>query len=229
MTGEALALTDPREDYLAAIYRLQAAGRGPVGTSELARALGVTPASATGMCRRLAREGLVTYRGYVGVTLTERGQRVALDVIRRHRLAERFLTDVLGIPWDQVDALAHRLEHALPPEVIERFEQLLGHPESCPHGYPIPRPDGHVPQRPERPLAQLGVGQEGVIARVEEHDPALLRHLAAHGLRPGRRVRVLERAPDGLTVLAVDGRRVSVGERTAAAVYVAADGAGAPA
>lgn len=219
---EPVTLTDPREDYLAAIYRLEAAGQRPVGTSELARALGVTPASATGMCRRLAREGLVSYRGYVGVTLTERGLRVALDVVRRHRLAERFLTDVLGIPWDRVDELAHRLEHALPPEVIERFDQLLGHPESCPHGYPIPRGDGRVPDRPERPLSELAVGEAGVISRVEEHDPDLLRHLAAQQLVPGRPVRVLARdAYDGVTVLAVNGRRVTVGERTARAVYVA--------
>lgn len=214
-------VSDPREDYLAAIYRLQSRGDARVGTTEVARALGVSPASATGMCRRLAREGLVAYREYAGVTLTPRGLELALDVVRRHRLAERFLTDILGIPWDRVDEMAHRLEHALPPEVIERFDELLGRPETCPHGYPIPQRDGRVPERPERPLAEMAVGHSGVITRVEEHDPELLRHLAAQRLVPGRRVRVVSRDRyDNLFVVAVDDFQLTVGERTARAVFV---------
>ncbi|MBX6376953.1 MAG: metal-dependent transcriptional regulator, partial [Clostridia bacterium] len=134
-------VSQPKEDYLAAMYRIESRG-DRVTTGELARLLGVSPASATHMLQRLAEEGLVEYREYAGGALTPAGRRAALDVIRRHRLAERFLTDILGIGWDQVDALAHRMEHALPPEVIDRFDELLGNPTVCPHGYPIPSQSG---------------------------------------------------------------------------------------
>ena len=218
-------LTPSMEDYLAAIYRVQQ--RGQKGTTGLiASRLGVSAASATAMFQRLAAEGLVEYKEYSGVSLTEKGQQAALDVIRRHRLAERFLTDVLEIPWDRVDEMAHRMEHALPREVIEGFDRLLGNPATCPHGYPIPSADGRVAEQPVRPLEALQPGEEAVVVRVLEDDPELLRYLGSRGLVPGAKVRMEERPPfDEPIRVRVNDRPESVGRRVAEAVFVSGAGA----
>ena len=208
------------EDYLAAIYRVQQRGQRST-TGLIASRLGVSAASATAMFQRLAAEGLVEYKEYAGVCLTQKGQQAALDVIRRHRLAERFLTDVLEIPWDRVDEMAHRMEHALPKEVIEGFDRLLGNPTTCPHGYPIPSADGQVVEQPVRPLDELQPGEEAVVVRVLEDDPELLRYLGSRGLVPGARVQVLERPPfDEPITVRVNEQEQSVGRRVAESVFV---------
>ncbi|MBX5477147.1 MAG: metal-dependent transcriptional regulator, partial [Clostridia bacterium] len=158
------------EDYLLAIYRLEDLGRRP-GTGEVAQELGVSAASTTAMFKRLAQEGLVSYREYGGVSLSERGRAVALGLIRRHRLAERFLTDLLDLPWEGVHEIADRLEHALPPEVIERFAGLLGDPRTCPHGHPIPTTDGRMPEIDVRPLRSVEVGETAVRRPGEARHP----------------------------------------------------------
>lgn len=214
-------LSQSKEDYLAAIYRVQQEGeKGSTGA--IASRLGVSAASATAMFQKLAAEGLVEYREYAGVTLTPEGERLALDVIRRHRLAERFLTDVLEIPWDRVDAMAHRMEHALPKEVIEGFDRLLGGPRTCPHGYPIPTPDGKVVDVAVKPLSEMQPGEEAAVVRVKEDDPELLRYLRECGLVPGARVEVTATYPFEEPIsLRVDGRERAVGHRIAEAVFVA--------
>lgn len=215
-----MALSHSVEDYLAAIYRA-AQKNGQATTSEIARRLNVSAASTTHMFQRLAQEGLVRYKEYSGVSLTEKGEAAALDIIRRHRLAERFLTDVLEIPWDRVDALAHRMEHALPAEVIQGFARILDNPTTCPHGYPIPDADGKVAPMYDHLLQEAEEGRAYVISRVEEEDPALLRYLAEAGLTPGKEIRVVRKPPfDEPMVVEVGHQERTVGSRIAQAVYV---------
>lgn len=215
-----MALSHSVEDYLAAIYRAVLKS-GQATTSEIARRLNVSAASTTHMFQRLAQEGLVRYKEYSGVSLTEAGEAAALDIIRRHRLAERFLTDVLEIPWDRVDALAHRMEHALPAEVIQGFARILDNPTTCPHGYPIPDADGKVAPMHDHLLQEAEEGQACIISRVDEDDPALLRYLAEAGLTPGRQIRVVRKPPfDEPMVLEVGDQERTVGSRIAQAVYV---------
>ena len=211
------------EDYLADIYRL-AQEAGSATTGAVADRRSVSPASATAMFKRLAREGLVTYREYEGVVLTEEGQRLALGVLRRHRIVERFLTDLLQLPWDQVDAIADKMEHALPDIVVDRLEELLGNPFTCPHGYPIPDRQGRVPEEDGvRVLAELPPGGSAEVVRVDEHIPGLLPYLEGLGVVPGARVHVEAVNPvDETVTLRVEGRQTPrvVGPRIAHAVRV---------
>lgn len=238
--------SQPKEDYLAAIYRAAQGGERAT-TSEVARTLGVSAASTTHMFKKLAGEGLVEYKEYAGATLTSEGRRAANELIRRHRLTERFLVDILGIPWDQVDEIADQMEHALPPLVIDRFEAVLENTETCPHGYPIPTREGAVAKANLTCLDETEGPGHGIVARVSEFDSELLRYLAEQQLVPGQPVEVLGRSQfDDLWTLAVgprDGdeserRIVTVGRRVAAAVALrdwqpqaaeAAVGADAPA
>lgn len=188
----------------------------------MARRLGVSAASTTYMFKKLADEGLLDYKEYAGAALTEEGERAASGVIRRHRILERFLVDVLAFRWDEVDGLADRMEHALPDEVIDRMERFLSDPRTCPHGYPIPQKDGGALELAGRPLNTLGEGETAVVHHVAESDPELLRHLAQCRLTPGNRVRMVRRSPvDELFTVEVEGREVTIGLRVARAVSVA--------
>jgi DtxR family Mn-dependent transcriptional regulator len=182
------------QDYAKAIYML-GEGRDAVSTSAISERLGVSPASASAMVKRLESFGLVERRPYHGVTLTDAGERVALEVIRHHRLLELYLAEALGMPWDRVHAEAEVLEHAISPELSERIAQALGNPTRDPHGDPIPTLDGEIEQRPTRSLAELGPGQTGTFVRVSDEDPAMLRYLSERGILPGDRFEVLEKEP----------------------------------
>ncbi len=212
------------EDYLADIYRLETEGVQAT-TGAVAERRSVSPASATAMFKRLARDGLVTYREYEGVVLTDEGQRVALGVLRRHRLVERFLTDFLRLPWDQVDEIADQMEHALPDIVVDALETMLGSPFTCPHGYPIPDRDGRVVDVAAlRTLAEVRTGERVQVARVDEHVPGLLAHLEGLGIVPGAWVEVLAVNPIDDTVTLRTERQPKgshvVGPRIAGAVSV---------
>ena len=212
------------EDYLADIYRLEAEGLNAT-TGSVAERRAVSPASATAMFKRLARDGLVTYREYEGVVLTDEGQRVALGVLRRHRLVERFLTDLLQLPWEQVDGIADQMEHALPDAVVDALETLLGSPFTCPHGYPIPDREGHVADGdPLRTLAELRAGDSARVARVDEHVPGLLAHLETLGIVPGATICIASTNPiDETVALRTQGSTAElhvVGPRIAHAVMV---------
>ena len=212
------------EDYLADIYRLQAAGESAT-TGIVADRRHVTPASTTSMFKRLARDGLVTYREYEGVTLTEEGQRLALAVLRRHRLVERFLTDVLRLPWESVDDLADQMEHALPDAVVDALETLLGNPFTCPHGYPIPDREGRLEQTPLRRLADLRPGESARVALVDERIPGLLAYLDQVGMTLGVLVRVEAVNPvDDTVTVAAGETRLVVGPRVAQGISVAPEG-----
>ncbi len=212
----------PVEDYLKAIYDL--AGRsGTASTNDVAARLGVSPASVTGMIRRLAEQDLLEYERYRGVRLSESGRVVALRTIRRHRIIESYLTEKLGYPWDRVHDEAERLEHAASDELVEHMATALGNPTADPHGAPIPTADGHVDERRHLSLAELDVGQRARMVRVSDKNPRLLRYLAEIDLTPGAEVRVLERAPfDGPLTLRVGATEPVVGLGLAAQVLVEA-------
>lgn len=174
------------ENYLLAIYSLEEEGTPPV-TSRIAQRLRVTPPSVTGMFRRLARKGLVTYGERGRVKLTPKGLEIAQSMVRRHRLAERFLTEVLGIEWHHVHEEAQRLEHGLSPLLEERLSAYLGHPATCPHGNPIP---GNSPGIPPdaKPLDRFAAGQWLVLDHITdevEDDLAAMQFLYEHRLMPG--------------------------------------------
>ena len=182
------------QDYLKTIYLLEARAGGPT-TNAIAEALDVRPASVTGMLKKLAELKLVHYTPYQSAHLTRRGQRIALEVVRHHRLLEAFLMEALGYTWDEVHVEADRLEHVISEDFEDRLAARLGHPQIDPHGDPIPAKDGSLP--PDRPirLASLAIGQAARVARVHDGDPALLRHAAELGLALGARVWLIETDP----------------------------------
>jgi len=184
------------EEYLEAVYRLEREGPG-VTTSGLATSLGVAPASVSGMLKKLNKDGYVQHVARGEVILTRQGLEVAVRVLRRHRLAERLLTDVLGMPWDEVHSEACMLEHAISQKVEEKLVSLLNDPKTCPHGHPIPPADLSDPPRDGKPLAQVEEGGKALISGVTDEVPEILRYLGNIGLRPGVQVRVIEKAPLG--------------------------------
>ena len=184
------------EEYLEAIYRLEHEGPG-VTTSGLANELGVAPASVSGMLKKLAGDGYIEHRARGEARLTRAGLTVAVRVLRRHRLAERLLVDVLGMPWDEVHDEACKLEHAISQSVEDRLIVLLGDPKVCPHGHPIPPSDLSEPERPGVPLAQLAPGERAHVFGVTEELSEILKYLGEIGLRPGADVQILDKAPLG--------------------------------
>jgi DtxR family transcriptional regulator, Mn-dependent transcriptional regulator len=196
MGTETADLTVAVQDYLKAIYALESSGRR-VTTSALAAQMRVSAPSATAMTKRLAELGLVERRPYKGVALTENGRRGALEVLRHHRLLERYLADRLGLTIDEVHAEADRLEHALSEELEAKIDEELGFPTHDPHGDPIPDRDLHVRQGRNRTLEDLRGGERATVSRVPDGDPDLLRYLSELALIPGARVELVELAPFG--------------------------------
>jgi DtxR family Mn-dependent transcriptional regulator len=184
------------EEYLEAIYRLEREGPG-VTTSALASEIGVAPASVSGMLKKLAGDGYIEHRARGEAKLTRKGLEVGVRVLRRHRLAECFLTQILGMDWDEVHSEACVLEHAISARVEERLIAVLGNPKTCPHGHPIPPSDLSDPERPGIPLAQLEEGAAALVHGVTEEVPEMLRYLGSIGMRPGKGVELVEKAPLG--------------------------------
>src|ERR1700756_1755032 len=185
------------EDYTKAIYALEARDGQSVSTNALAERLNVTPASASGMVKRLGELGLVTHRRYHGVLLTEAGRRVALEVIRHHRLLELYLVESLGVPWDRVHQEAEVLEHVLSEELEELIAAKLGDPTHDPHGDPIPSRELTIQEITTESLEGLEPGTRGTFTRVSDADPDMLRYLADRGISPGDPLEVIERQPFG--------------------------------
>ena len=194
------------ENYVKAIYALQARRDGVVTTTALATRLGVTAASASAMIKKLDTLGIVEHTRYQGVRLTEQGARIALKVIRKHRLLELFLVENLGLPWDRVHGEAEVLEHQLSDELTALIAEKLGHPTHDPHGDPIPTADGNVDEGETVALETLEPGAQGTFVRVSDSDPAMLRYLAERRITPGVRLEILDRQPFGgpLTVRFAD-------------------------
>ena len=213
-------LTHAAEDYLKSIYKLQEKG-GKVSTGILAAYLNVKPASATGMIKKLKTMNLVSHERYRGVTLTDAGKAIALEIIRHHRLLELYLFKALGVPWDGVHDEAERLEHVISEDMEARMDEFLGYPTADPHGAPIPDKNGVVTQTQHIPMTDLRDGQSCVVAEVSDTDPALLRHLGSFNLYPGTAFQVKEVAPfDGPFTIDVAGRQVVIGREVAKHVFV---------
>jgi DtxR family transcriptional regulator, Mn-dependent transcriptional regulator len=212
------------QDYAKAVYALEARGASAVSTNDLAERLGVTPASVSGMVRKLTEVGIVEHEPYHGVRLTGQGRRVALEVLRHHRLIELFLSEELGMSWDRVHAEAEVLEHVLSEELEELMAARLGYPTVDPHGDPIPTAELQIEEGQTWSLEGLACGERGVFVRVSDSDPEMLRYLASAGISPGDRLEVRDRQPFGgpLFVL-VDGREHTIGGRLAAAMRIAVD------
>jgi DtxR family Mn-dependent transcriptional regulator len=183
------------EDYAKAIYALEHRHGEAVSTNALAERLGVTAASASGMVKRLGELGLVEHEPYRGVSLTTEGRRVALEVMRHHRLLELYLVQSLGVPWDRVHQEAEVLEHVLSEELEELIAAQLGNPTHDPHGDPIPTPDLTIEERPTESLQSLTGGDRGVFTRISDSDPDMLRFLAERGIAPGDEFEVVDKQP----------------------------------
>lgn len=215
------------EDYAKAIYALQrrAGGEGGVSTNDLAERLRVTPASVSAMLKKLADRGLAVHERYRGVVLTPEGERVALEVLRHHRLLELYLAEHLGVPWDRVHAEAEALEHVISEDLEARIAAKLGHPTHDPHGDPIPDADLVVDEGETHRLAELEPGARGRFVRISDSDSEMLRYLDERGVRLGDRLVVIERQPFGgpLTVRFGDAEHV-LGGGLAAAMRVELDG-----
>jgi DtxR family transcriptional regulator, Mn-dependent transcriptional regulator len=208
-------------ELLKAIYRLsQGVNQAEAHTGALADKLGLSPSTITTAIKRLADRGLVDHTPYRGVELTETGSRVAVASIRRHRIVERFLADMLGYAWNEADRLAATFEHELPQEVEDRLFVALDRPDSCPHGFPIPAPEvADIPPLP--PLYDLEPGDVATVAVPGSTDPEVVAFLDQLGLRPGGRVQIQEKHPfDGPLVLTIDGQTRTLGATVANQVFV---------
>jgi DtxR family transcriptional regulator, Mn-dependent transcriptional regulator len=216
--------SDAIEDYAKAIYALSHRGDPAVSTNAVAERLGVTPASASAMIKKLADRGLAEHVPYHGVLLTAEGERVALEVLRHHRLLELFLAEHLGVPWDRVHEEAEALEHVISEDLEARIAAKLGNPTHDPHGDPIPDAKLKIDEGATRSLADLEAGDRGRFVRVSDSDPAMLRYLSARGVSLGDSFEVLDRQPFGgpLTVRFADALQV-LGGSLAAAMRVELD------
>lgn len=215
-------LTQSVEDYLKTIYDITLFGQRAT-TNQIAERMGVTPASVTGMLKRLSSNDppLLEYHKHHGVALTSAGEQVALEIIRHHRLLELFLHDRLGYPWDKVHAEADRLEHVISENLEERIAQSLGDPRHDPHGDPIPSRDLHLPSEALLSLDELRQGQRAIVQRVRNDDPAMLRYLEGIGMTPQAEISVLDYSYfDGNLRLQVGGQVVVLGPAVTQQVYV---------
>jgi len=192
MEAEEATVSSEAEEYLEAIYRLEKK-TGFARTMELASQLNVVPGSVTNTIEGLERRGLVVHEPYRGVKLTEKGRKLALNVLRRHRLAERLLTEVLRLEWSRVHEAACRLEHAIATDVVKPLEKALGNPKTCPHGNPIPSESGEIVEEESESLMKLEPREKGIIVKVTEENREVLQHLATLGLVPGTTIEMKER------------------------------------
>jgi DtxR family Mn-dependent transcriptional regulator len=209
------------ENYAKAIYHLQGRSKGPVHTNAVAERLGVTSASASAMLKRLSDEGLVDYEPYHGARLTAKGELVALETIRHHRLIELFLAEELGMPWDRVHEEAEVLEHHISEELEELIAAKLGQPALDPHGDPIPDRDLAINSDDSVPLTELEPGDRAIFARVSDSDASMLRYLAEREIQPGDRLLVRSREPfGGPLIVEIAGRMHPLGTQLADSMRV---------
>ena len=209
------------QDYAKAVYALETSGGAPVSTTDLAERLGVTPGSVSGMLRKLAEVGLVEHERYRGVRLTNEGRRVALEVLRHHRLLELFLAAELGMPWDRVHKEAEVLEHVLSDDLEQLIAARLGEPRIDPHGDPIPSPGLEIDEGDSHRLDDLPTGAAGRFVRVSDADAGMLRYLADQGVALGDRLVVVGHQPYGGPVFVeLGGRQLAFGGELARAMRI---------
>ena len=217
-------LSQSVEDYLKTIYLLQEDTESTVSTTDLATAMGVAPASVTNMVKKLSNLRLVEYEAYRGARLTEGGVRIALEIIRHHRLLETYLKEVLGYSWAEMHAEAERLEHHISEEFERRIDHLLGYPTHDPHGHPIPTRDGEIANRATTALSDIEPGSLRIIHHIADFDPDLLHHLETEGLLPGTDIKVVSHAPfKGPIIIRTKNTERTIGYEIARHVFVADD------
>jgi len=212
--------TEREEEYLETICKLQQLKEN-IGTTKLSEALKISPASVTEMVKKLGESGMVVRTENEGIGLTPQGNKKALNIIRKHRLSERFFTDVLKLPWDEVHEEACRFEHVLSDRVADALEAFLSHPATCPHGHPIPSKRGKTQKDDAVPLTSLHPSQRGVVSRISEESHEFLGYLAALGLMPQVEVRVEQVAPfKGPLLVQVGGANYALGRDVAGKIFV---------
>lgn len=224
MNAEEINVSHQAEEYLEAIYRLETKV-GYARTMDLSRKLGVVPGSVTNTIESLERKGLVIHEPYKGVTLTDDGRRIASSILRRHRLAERLLTDILHLDWSEVHDPACELEHALSPQILKALEKTLGHPKSCPHGNPIPTNCGGTFEDETVALSELDAKTSGVIVKITEERAETLKQLSRLKLMPGERVEVESKTvPSGSLTVRVGNEQVQIDNDVASIIFVKING-----
>jgi DtxR family Mn-dependent transcriptional regulator len=215
-----MVLSQAVEDYLKAIFKLETPEKG-VATTRLAEAMEVSSASTTNMIKRLAKMGLVDYQSYKGARLTEAGRKIALEIIRHHRLLELYLMEIMGYSWDEVHDEAEKLEHHISEQFEDKIAELLGDPTHDPHGDPIPTKDGIMPEMQEQPLVQAEENHSYIIGRVKDQDPERLRYLEKEGLLPGVKLTIKEKAPfNGPLTLLVEDEEKVIGRDLASTLFI---------
>ena len=215
------AISRAMEDYLKTIYQ-QVSHDGRISTSKLAEAMACSPASVTNMLQKLSDLTLVEYTRYRGVSMTPAGARIALEIIRHHRLIELYLSEILGYTWDKVHAEADRLEHVISEEFEEKIDQALGRPRKDPHGHPIPTKDGRIDVEHASTLWEVPEGQTVLVQRVSDRDPKVLRYLASIGIYPEVTLEVTRRSPfNGPVYVEVEGMEHGLSEELAQQIHVA--------
>ncbi len=208
------------EDYLKAIYQF-ANNEDKVSTSNLAQEMNCSPASVTNMLQKLSELKLVEYEPYQGVTLTTAGKKIALEILRHHRLIELYLSDVLGYSWDKVHAEAEQLEHVISEEFEDKIDRALGHPTIDPHGDPIPTKEGKIAVPPFQSLWETPGGEKVKVCRVSDRDPKVLRYLASIGILPDVEINVLKKGPfNGPIHVQINDREHSLSEELANQIFV---------
>jgi len=213
-------VTSATEEYLEIIYRFQEKS-GVATTSDLVKSLKVAPGTITNTISRLEKESFVIHEPYRGVRLTEKGRRIALRTIRKHRLSERLLTDLLNVEWEKVHEAACKLEHSISDEIAKKIEKALGHPKTCPHGNPIPTECGGIIEEKGKPLGDLNPGEKGVIIKIIDERRELLEYLNSLEVRPERIVEVIEKAPlGGPIIVRIEGKDHALSRETASLIEI---------
>lgn len=201
-----LSLTE--ENYLKSIYHLSQGGELDVTTNAIAENVATKPASVSDMIRKLSKKGVVIYQKYKGVQISKKGKQIALEVVRKHRLWEVFLVEKLGFNWDEVHDVAEQLEHIKSPLLIQRLDKFLNYPTMDPHGDPIPNEDGEFKVSPQLPLADLETENAGIIVKVPDGDPGLLRHLDKIKMKLGSKIKVLDKVEfDNSVLIRIDQQK----------------------
>lgn len=215
-----MGLSQSVEDYLKAIFVLESEGEAAT-TTNIANALNVSSASVTNMLKRLAKANLLKHQSYKGAKLTAAGKKIALEILRHHRLLELYLKEVMGYSWDEVHDEAEKLEHHISEQFEDRIAELLNHPTHDPHGDPIPTKDGVMPEMAQLSISEAKKDTTYIIGRVKDQDPELLRYLEKIGIIPGVKIEVLEKAPfNGPVKVLLEDKEEVIGYAVASEVYL---------
>ncbi len=212
-------VTTGKENYLQVIFHLNTKS-GVATTVNIAKHLHISPSSVSEKLKNLHTEGLIKYSPYKGAILTPKGRNIAIDVVRRHRLSERFLQDMLGLKWDQVHSEAKKIEHVLSKLVSDKLDKVLGRPKTCPHGNPVPDAKGHIREEQSCPLTTLHKNNQAKIIKITDEDPKLLNYFATLGLMPKIIISIEEKTPSGTIIIKVGNSSYALGKNIAESIWV---------